>query len=77
MSKEKFEAILPIITAEVISRIMEKYNLGEDQAIMAFHKSKLYELLEREDTKVWQYSSEMLLELFERERNGELILPEV
>ena len=33
--------------------------------------------LEKEETKVWQYSSLMLAELFNEERSGRLVLPEV
>ena len=30
-----------------------------------------------EETKVWQYSSEMIVELFDKEMNGKLEFPEV
>ena len=41
------------------------------------YKSKIYKLLVKEETKLWQYSSEMIVELFDREQNGRLELPEV
>lgn len=53
------------------------YNWTEDEALERFTTSKLYTYLEREETKVWQYSSLMLAELFNDERFGRLILPEV
>ena len=68
---------MAMITPDIISKIMEKYNLDEDKAIASFHKSELYKMLEKEDTKVWQYSSEMIVELFDREKNGNLEFPEV
>ena len=42
-----------------------------------FTQSKLYTYLEDEKTKVWQYSALMLAELFNEEREGQLVLPEV
>ena len=77
MNKDRFSALMAIITPDIISKIMEKYELDEDKAISIFHKSELYKILEREDTKVWQYSSKMIVELFDRELNGRLEFPEV
>ena len=77
MDKDRFSALMAIITPDIISKIMEKYELDEEKAIALFHKSELYRILEREDTKVWQYSSEMIVELFDREMNGKLEFPEV
>ena len=42
-----------------------------------FTSSNLYAYLEREESKVWQYSALMLAELFNEERMGRLSLPEV
>lgn len=56
---------------------MEKYGLDENKAMALFHKSEVYKALENEDTKVWQYSSDMIVELFDREMNGKLEFPEV
>ncbi len=77
VENKRFEVILPIITAELISFIMKEDSLGEDDAINRLYATRLYELLENEKTKVWQYSTYMLLELYNREKAGELILPEV
>lgn len=40
-------------------------------------KNKEIELGYREETKVWQYSTVMLVQLFNEERPGSLVLPEV
>ena len=77
MEKVKFIALLPLITADVADKIMSKYKFDEDKAISEFSKSQLYALLENEETKIWQYSTEMLLDLYNRELSGNLILPEV
>lgn len=43
-----------------------------------FHNSKLYASLEQEDTKVWQYSTDMLYLLFKQEeKTGKIEFPDV
>ena len=61
-----FSNSLPRISNERSFETMEK-----------FTESKLYSFLEKEESKVWQYSSTMLAELFEDERAGHLVFPEV
>ena len=77
MNKDRFSALMAIMTPDIIAKIMKKYNLDEDKAIALFHKSELYKILEKEDTKIWQYSSEMIVELLDREKKGNLEFPEV
>ena len=77
MDKDKFSTFMAVMTPDIISKIMEKYGLDENKAMALFHKSEVYKALENEDTKVWQYSSDMIVELFDREMNGKLEFPEV
>lgn len=77
MNERSYETLLYSITANVVAKIMELNGWSEDIAIERFTQSKLYSYLEREETKVWQYSSLMLAQLFNEERTGNLSLPEV
>ena len=77
MNERSYETLLYSITSSVVNRIIEMNNWSEDEALERFTSSKLYTYLEREETKVWQYSSLMLAELFNEERSGRLVLPEV
>ena len=77
MYERSFETLLYGITANVTSKIMELNDWSENTAMERFTQSKLYSYLEREETKVWQYSAVMLARLFNEEREGRLILPEV
>jgi hypothetical protein len=77
MNNCSYETLLYSITASVTNRLVEMNNWSEDEALERFTSSKLYTFLEREETKVWQYSSLMLAELFNEERSGRLVLPEV
>jgi len=77
MDKEKFGALLPIFTTDLIQRIIEQKNMMQDDAISLFYNSKLYELLEDEKTKIWHYSTDKLFQLFEQEMTtGNFELPE-
>lgn len=77
MNERSFETLLYGITANVVAKIMELNGWSENEAMERFTQSKLYSYLEREETKVWQYSRLMLAELFNEERAGRLSLPEV
>ena len=77
MNKRSFETLLYCITANTIAKIMEKTGWSENETMERFTESKLYSFLEREESKVWQYSATMLAELFEDERAGNLVFPEV
>jgi hypothetical protein len=77
MDERSFEILLYSITTNVIAKIIEENNWDENTAIERFTQSKVYSYLEREETKVWQYSTLMLLELFNEERTGTFTWPEV
>ena len=77
MNERSFETLLYGITANTVAKIMEQNNWSEDVAMERFTSSKLYSFLEREETKVWQYSALMLAQLFDQERSGRFVLPEV
>ncbi|MBQ9120305.1 MAG: hypothetical protein IJY09_09685 [Lachnospiraceae bacterium] len=77
MNERSFETLLYGITASTVTKIMESNNWTEDEAMERFTQSKLYSYLEKEETKVWQYSATMLVWLFNEERAGRFMLPEV
>ena len=77
MNERSYETLLYVITANVVAKIMELNDWSENEAFERFTRSKLYSYLEKEETKVWQYSTLMLAQLFNEERTGRLSLPEV
>lgn len=77
MNERSYETLLYVITANVVAKIMELNYWSENEAFERFTRSKLYSYLEKEETKVWQYSTLMLAQLFNEERSGRLSLPEV
>jgi hypothetical protein len=77
MNDRNYETLLYSITVHTVEKIMEMNNWSEDVALERFTDSKIYSYLEKEETKVWQYSSLMLAQLFNEEREGRLVLPAV
>ena len=78
MGQEQFLAIMPFISTDLVEMIAQKEGISENQAIAKLYKSKLYSILEREETKLWQYSTEMLYSLFiQEEKTGNIEFPDV
>ena len=78
MGQEQFAAMLPYISADLVAMIANKQNITNEEAIIKLYASKLYEALENEETKVWQYSTQMLYSLYEQEeKNGTIQFPDV
>ena len=78
MGQEQFVAMMPYISTDLIAMIVEKQNISEESAIKKLYSSQLYAVLENEETKVWQYSTQMLYCLFEQEeKKGDIQFPDV
>lgn len=78
MDKSRFDVIFPIVCADLAEKIMIELNLNEKDSITLLYSSYLYGKLEQEETKVWQYSTQKLLEMFLEEKNtGKIIFPEI
>ena len=78
MGQEQFAAMMPYISADLVRLISEKQNISSQDAIAILYASKLYEALEKEETKVWQYSTQMLYSLLEQEeKTGTIQFPDV
>ncbi len=77
MSQEKFEAMLILIVPMVIGLITQKCGLDELTATRAFYESKVYSLLEQEDTKLWHLSPLTLFCMYDEEqKTGDFLIPE-
>ena len=76
MADKKFEAILTLLVPQIISLICENYPLDEITASREFYESKVYSLLEQEDTKLWHFSPLTLFNMFDEEkRTGDFQMP--
>ncbi len=78
MTKDLFEVLLPIVSADLVDMIAERRSVSNDEAIRLLYTSQLYALLEDEETKVWYYSTPMLYSLLEQEwDSGTICFPDV
>ena len=76
MEKNKFAAILPVIVSGLVNKIINEKHIGDTEALDKLYYSELYSFLEKEKTKVWNYSVPKLYELWENEiKTGKLELP--
>jgi len=78
MEKTEFDAVFPIICSALVEKIASELNLSGEDAIKKLYSSRIYELMEREETKFWQYSTEKLFEMYlEETRTGNISFPPV
>ena len=63
----EFEIVLQTISSGLVGKIMTDKGLDENAAIESLYSSKLYAMLEKENTKLWHYSVPMLYDLFNEE----------
>lgn len=77
MDKKKFEAILTLLVPKVVHLIVENSSVDEVAATKAFYDSKVYSVLEDEETKLWHLSPLTLYNMFEEEqKTGAVTFPE-
>ena len=77
MEEKKFQAMLVLLVPQIVSRITEEYACDELTATKEFYASKLYSLLEIEETKLWHLSAAALFQLYDEEkRTGTITFPE-
>lgn len=77
MDKKKYESMLILIVPAVVKLIVENYSWDEIKASDKFYESKVFECLEREDTKLWHLSPLTLFNMFDEEqKTGSFVFPE-
>ena len=77
MNNQKLASILGLIAPQIIQQIVQNQSVDEITATRGFYNSKVYELLEQEDTKMWHLSPMALYTLYEEEmRTGHITIPE-
>jgi len=63
-------AIMPFKLQQVIEVIMEKKQFGAEDAMHYLYTSNCYQLLLREETKLWYMSALWIFDLLEEEKNA-------
>ncbi len=75
---EKFNAVLSVaLIPQIIDLIVQKNGLSELSAMNEFYQSKVYELLSKEETKMWHFSHLTIYTMWNYEKEtGKIIFPE-
>lgn len=75
---EKFNTILSIaLIPQIVKLIVEKEKIDDITAISESYSSKVYEMLAKEETKVWHYSPLTIYSMWQYEKETEeLVFPE-
>lgn len=77
MTIDRFSAMLVLLVPPVVELIAKRYNLSETGATELFYDSRVYELLEEEETKLWHFSPLTLFNMFDEEqKTGNITFPE-
>ena len=67
MNDDQFSAMLAIIVPPIIEQISQNSNTDVDKIISRFYKSKLYNELSDEESKLWHYGPMTLYTMFQDE----------
>ncbi len=75
---EKFNTVLSIaLIPQTVALIAEKEGLDDITAMNEFYQSKVYDLLSKEETKMWHYSPMTVYMMWKHEKEtGKVIFPE-
>ena len=68
MNDNKLSGILVFLVPQVIKEIVSSEGLSEIDATESFYNSRVYSVLEREETKLWHLSPKALYELYKQEQ---------
>ena len=78
MNDTQFSTLLrAAIVPQIADLIIKEYSVTDVESTKIFYNSRTYELLSREETKVWHFSPLTLYNIWKTEREtGEIVLPE-
>ena len=77
MNDNQLSAFLAVTVPAVVNRIVEQLKIDEITATEKFYRSKVYEALSDEKTKVWHFSANTLFAMFQEEQTtGDFQWPE-
>jgi hypothetical protein len=75
---ETFNSILSIaLIPQTVDLIVTKEGLDDISAMNEFYNSKTYEMLAREETKMWHFSPMTVYSMWKQEKEtGKVVFPE-
>ena len=77
MADKKFQAVLTMLVPQIVQLICENDTVDEMTASRELYESRVYALLEQENTKLWHFSPLTLYNMYDEEkRTGNFEMPE-
>lgn len=67
MNEDQFSAMLAVIVPPIIEYILKNSNVDDEKVILGFYRSKLYQELSDEKSKLWHYSALTLYTMYQDE----------
>jgi len=75
--KKNISPVIAMLTPGIINLLIENRKLGVEDASLLLYSSRLYRLLEDEETKLWRLGYPLLYDLLEEElTTGNITFPE-
>lgn len=68
MADKKFQAVLTMLVPQIVQLICENDTVDEMTASREFYESRVYALLEQENTKLWHFSPLTLYNMYDEEK---------
>ena len=77
MEQSKLPTIFISLVPQIITLIVSECGVDDEKATEMFYSSKLFTVLEDEETKLWHLSAHALFEMFQEEQQtGNITYPE-
>jgi Holliday junction resolvasome RuvABC DNA-binding subunit len=77
MDNQKLAGFLMMADSRLLELLIERNGVDYQAALKLLYTSKLYSVLEREETKLWHFSAETLYTLLNEElTTGKITFPE-
>ena len=68
MADKKFQAVLTMLVPQIVQLICENDTVDEMTASRELYESRVYALLEQENTKLWHFSPLTLYNMYDEEK---------
>lgn len=73
VTQENVHLFIPLKVAKVTEMVSKQKNISWEDALLEFYNSKVYNILEQEETKLWYEGPTYLYMAFDMEQKGEFL----
>lgn len=73
ITQDNVHIFIPLKVSKVTEMIAQKYNITWQEAFVDFYNSKVYNILEKEDTKLWYEGPSYIFRAYNMEKRGEYL----